>query len=51
MKQERMNRRDFFKLAAGAGVLIATKDLPAVTSPKFEIGTRGSHSRISVIRK
>ena len=48
MKQEMVNRRNFFKLAAGAGVLIATKDLPAVTSPKFEIGTRGSHSRISV---
>lgn len=43
-----MNRRDFLKGAGLAGLMVATKDLPAVTSPKLELGTRGSHSRLTL---
>ena len=45
---EKTNRRDFLKYVAGAGLIVAAKDLPAVPSSKFEIGKRGSHSRITM---
>lgn len=43
-----MNRLDFLKLAGFSGVMVATGELPAVTSTKFETGRRGPHSRISL---
>ena len=42
------NRRDFLKYAAGTGLIVAAKDLPAVPSSKFEVGRRGLHSRITL---
>ena len=42
------SRRSFLKLAGGAGLVLAARDLPAVTPSPFEVGKRGAHSRISL---
>ena len=42
------SRRSFLRLAGGAGLVLAARDLPAVTPSPFEVGKRGAHSRISL---
>ena len=42
-----IGRRDFFKGACAAGFMVATSNLPAVAGGKFEVGSRGPHSRLA----
>ena len=42
------DRRDFLKRIGVAGLIAATKDLPAVTPKPFAIGARGPHSRLGL---
>ena len=42
-----LGRRDFFKGACLASFMVATAKLPAVAGGKFEVGKRGTHSRLA----